>query len=203
MKFGTIGTVGAGSAAQAVAAHAVRAGHRVLLSNSRGPESLCAIADDLGPGASAATFEQAVDADVVLLAVPFGQVPTVGRRLGNWTGRVVLDLTNQFAESNPYRGYADVAPLTGSEWVEQRLPGVTLIKAFNAMFARLMAADPRHAEGTQVVFYAGDDETAKLAFAHMVTGVSFAPVDLGRLREGGALMQLGGPLSGKYFLLQQ
>ncbi|WP_279579321.1 NAD(P)-binding domain-containing protein [Fodinicola feengrottensis] len=67
-------------------------------------------------------------------------------------------MTNQFAQSDPYRGFADVSPLTGSEWVAEQLPGVTLLKAFNAMFASYMAADPRHGEGNQAVFVAGDDE---------------------------------------------
>lgn len=145
---------------------------------------------------------EAAAADLVLLAVPFGAVPAVGRRLGDWTGRVVVDMTNQFARSDPYRGFADVSPLTGSEWVAQQLPGVTLIKAFNAMFATYMAPNPRHQDGNQVVFLAGDDESAKARFTRLLTEFGFAPVDLGALREGGALMQLGGPLSGKHFLFQ-
>ena len=118
-KFKTIGTIGAGAPAQAVAAHAARAGHPVLVSNSRGPSTLGDAVAAIGPGASAATFEEAAAADLVLLAVPFGAVPAVGRRLGDWTGRVVVDMTNQFARSDPYRGFADVSPLTGSEWVAQ------------------------------------------------------------------------------------
>lgn len=202
MEFTTIGTIGAGAAARAVAAHAARAGHPVLLSNTRGPDTLAAAVDAVGPGATAATFEEAVAADLVLLAVPFINVPAVGRRLDDWTGRVVVDMTNQFAEVNPYRGFADVSPLTGSEWVAQQLPGATVLKGFNAMFATFMAPDPRHEEGNQVVFLAGDENEAKQAFARMVAGFGFAPVDLGALREGGALMQLGGALSGKHFLAQ-
>ncbi|MFD7288712.1 NADPH-dependent F420 reductase [Streptomyces sp. NPDC059863] len=202
MRFKSIGAIGAGPPVQAVAAHAVRAGHPVLLSNSRGPDTLRDTAAALGPGASAVEFEEAVAADLVLLAVPFGAVPEVGVRLGDWTGRVVVDMTNQFAEYHPHRGFADVSPLTGSEWVAEQLPGVTLIKAFNAMFAGCMAADPRHSEGNQAVFLAGDDEPAKAAFQELLTGLGFAPIDLGALREGGALMQLRGPLSGKHFLFQ-
>ncbi|KUM99407.1 NADP oxidoreductase [Streptomyces yokosukanensis] len=202
MQFKSIGTIGAGAPVQAVAAHAVRAGHPVLLSNSRGPDTLRDTVAAIGPGASAVEFEEAVTADLVLLAVPFKAVPDVGRRLDDWTGRVVVDMTNQFAAYNPHRGFADVSPLTGSEWVAEQLPGVTLIKAFNAMFADYMAADPRHSEGAQAVFLAGDDEPAKSAFKRTISGLGFAPIDLGALREGGALMQLQGPLSGKHFLFQ-
>jgi predicted dinucleotide-binding enzyme len=111
------------------------AGYPVLVSNSRGPETLGDVVAAIGPGAKAATFDEAAAADLVLLAVPFGTVPKVGRRIPDWTGRVVVDMTNQFAQSDPYRGFADVSPLTGSEWVAEHLPGATVLKAFNAMFA--------------------------------------------------------------------
>lgn len=202
MQFETIGTIGAGPVAQAVATHAVRAGHPVLISNSRGPGTLGETVTAIGPGATAASFEEAVSADVILLAVPFTAVPAVGRRLTDWAGRVVVDMTNQFAQVDPYRGFADVSPLTGSEWVAQHLPGSKIIKAFNAMLATYAAADPRHADGTQAVFFAGDDLPSKTSFTEMVSGFGFAPIDLGGLREGGALMQLGGPLNGKHFLFQ-
>jgi predicted dinucleotide-binding enzyme len=156
----------------------------------------------MGPKVSAATFEEATTADLVLLAVPFVSVPDVGRQLNSWEGRVVVDMTNQFAQFNPYRGFADVSPLTGSEWVAEHLPGATVLKAFNAMFSQYIAADPHHHEGNQTVFFAGDDGAAKASFAETVGGMGFAPVDLGGLREGGKLMQLGGPLSGKHFIFQ-
>lgn len=202
MEFTTIGTIGAGAPARAVAAHAAKAGYPVLLSNSRGPQTLEAAVTAVGPGATAATFEQAAAADLVLLAVPFINVPAVGERLDDWSGRVVVDMTNQFAEANPYRGFADVSPLTGTEWVAQHFPGATVIKAFNAMFSAFIAPDPRHEEGSQVVFFAGDDTEAKAAFARWGEGLGFAPVDLGSLRDGGALMQLGGALNGKHFIQQ-
>lgn len=202
MEFRTIGTIGAGAAARAVSAHLARAGHPVLISNSRGPDTLGDVVDEIGAGASAATFDQATAADLVLLAVPFVAVEAIGRKRDDWSGLVVVDMTNQFAKTNPYRGFADVSPLTGSEWVAQQLPGATVIKAFNAMFATYIAPEPRHSEGRQVVFFAGDDEEAKEAFARMLRTVEFAPVDLGSLREGGALMQLDGALSAKHFIQQ-
>ncbi|WP_331760195.1 NAD(P)-binding domain-containing protein (plasmid) [Streptomyces sp. NBC_01471] len=203
MLFQTIGTIGAGPVARAVARHAAEAGHPVRVSNNHGPDTLDDVIRTIGPGASAVSFDDAVATDIVLLAAPFVAVPAIGRRLDDWTGRVVVDMTNQFAEMNPYRGFAAVSPLTGSEWVAQHLPGATVIKAFNAMFADRTAAEPRHEEGAQVVFFAGDDAPAKADFAELVAGFGFAPIDLGGLREGGGLMQLGGALNGKHFLLQK
>lgn len=202
MTFTTLGTIGAGPAAQAVALRAVKSGHRVVLSNSRSPGTLDEVVAGIGAGTRAGTFEDAISADLVLLAVPFGAVPRVGQRLDNWNGRIVVDMTNQFAEANPYRSFADVAPLTGSEWVARQLPGVTLLKAFNAMFAKYVAAEPHHPDGDQAVFFAGDNEPSKDGFAGLLTDFGFAPVDLGGLREGGALMQLHGALNGKHFLFQ-
>ncbi|MFJ9719255.1 hypothetical protein ACIRPQ_25520 [Streptomyces sp. NPDC101213] len=75
-------------------------------------------------------------------------------------------------------------------------------QGLTTMFATCTAPDPRHRDGNQVVFLAGDDESTKTPFTRLLTESGFAPVGLGALREGGALMQLGGPLSGKHFLLQ-
>jgi 8-hydroxy-5-deazaflavin:NADPH oxidoreductase len=192
--FKTIGTIGAGPIGKAVAAHALKAGHPVLLSNSRGPDTLPDVISGLGNGAEAVTLQEAAKCDLVILAVPFPNVPGVGEAVGDWTGRIVIDATNQYAKSNPYEGRADTGDLTGSEWVAQHLPGATIIKAFNDLNAPYVAAEPRHEDGTQVVFYAGDDAASKQQFAELVTSFGFAPVDLGGLRDGGKLTQLDGPL---------
>jgi hypothetical protein len=200
--FETLGIVGAGTIGRAVAAHAVKAGHRVLISNSRRPATLTAVVGRLGDGAEAVPLAQAATADLVVLAVPFPNVPAVGSAIGDWTGTVVVDATNQFAQSNPYQGRADIGDLTGSEWVAQQVPGATIIKAFNAMYGQYVAADPRHDEGRQIVFFAGDDSARKAEFARLLDSFGFAPVDVGTLREGGKLIQLDGPLNGLNALRQ-
>ncbi len=199
----SLGTIGAGTVAQAVARHALRAGHEVTLSNSRGPDSLRELVDELGPGASTGSVDDASRQPLTLLALPFTSVPELAKVRPDWTGSVVIDATNQFAHANPYSGRADIGELTGSEWVSSHLVGATIIKAFNAMFGQFIAHDPVHAEGQQVVFFAGDDENAKLGFAGFLDTLGFAPVDLGGLREGGRLIQLDGPLNAKHMLLQR
>jgi len=195
------GIIGAGPVAQALARHAVNAGVRVFLSNSRGPESLADVADKLG--AQAVTVRDAARADVVILAIPFLKVPELTDAVPEWSGRVVIDATNQFAQYEPtYAGFVDLGEETGSEWVARHLPGAIIVKAFNAMFASYISADPRHTEGRQVVFFAGDDDAACDDFAELVNRMGFAPVYLGALREGGRLMQLGGPLSGVHVIRQ-
>ncbi|MBZ6104953.1 NADPH-dependent F420 reductase [Streptomyces olivaceus] len=197
-----IGTLGAGAIAQAVARHAVRHGHEVVLSNSRGPASLAPLVEDLGPLASAASPAEAAAADLVVLAVRWTQIPDAVAGLPRLDGTVVVDATNQFASLPPDPVIADLGDLTGSEYVASLLPGARVVKAFNALFVQYIAPDPRHAAGRQVLFLAGDDADAKRTVRDLTSEFGFAPVDLGTLREGGRLIQLGGPLSALHALKQ-
>ncbi|MCM2517064.1 NAD(P)-binding domain-containing protein [Streptomyces griseoincarnatus] len=197
-----IGMLGAGTVAQALARHAILQGHEVVLSNSRGPASLTPLVRELGPLASAGTPAEAAAADLVVLAVGWPRVPEVAASLPRLDGTVVVDATNQFASLPPNPRIADLGDLTGSEYVASLLPGARVVKAFNALFAQYIAADPRHAAGRQVLFLAGDDPDAKRTVERLADSFGFAPVDLGPLREGGRLIQLGGPLSGLHVLKQ-
>jgi predicted dinucleotide-binding enzyme len=190
MNFGTIG---AGTVARAIAGHLVTAGHKVTLSNSRGPDTLLDVVTRLGPLASAGTAGEAAAADMVFLAVRWPQVGDALAGLPEWDGRILVDTTNTFA---------DLEAGTASEFVADRAPGARVIKAFNTLHAQYIAADPRHAEGRQLLFYAGDDEAAKADFHAVADALGFAPVDAGTLREGGRLMQVGGPLSALHALRQ-
>jgi hypothetical protein len=194
--FDNVGFIGSGQLTQALAPHLVAARVPVLVSNSRGPDSVTELVGELGDAAQAVTVDQAVKADVVILALPFVRVPELTEVVPDWTGRIVVDATNQFAEYAPvYRGYVDLGEETGSEWVARHLPGVTIIKAFNAMSTSYLRPDPRHHDGRQVVFYAGDDNAACADFDQLFSKLGFAPVRVDGLRDGGKLMQLGGPLS--------
>lgn len=199
MNFGTIG---AGTIAQALAHHLVTAGHRVMLSNSRGPSTLEGVVANLGPLASAGTVAQAAEADMVFLTVMWPDIPTALADLPPWNGRILVDATNQFARLDPVE-VADLGDQTGSEWVAARAPGSRVIKAFNTLHAAYIAPDPRHPAGRQILFYAGDDAAAKATFRELVESLGFAPVDVGALRDGGRLMQVGGgPLSALHALRQ-
>jgi 8-hydroxy-5-deazaflavin:NADPH oxidoreductase len=201
--FGKIGIIGSGAVGRAVATRALAAGIPVILSNSRGPDTLTEVVDELGARASAGTVAQAADADLVVVAIPFIKVPELASEVPDWSGRVVVDATNQFAQYEPtYSGLVDLGDETGSEWVARHLPGATVIKAFNAMFADYIKADPRHHDGRQVLFFAGDDDAVNAEFAAFGEALGFAPVLLGGLRDGGRLMQLGGPLSALHVVKQ-
>ncbi|MGW3851507.1 NADPH-dependent F420 reductase [Streptomyces fagopyri] len=193
-----IGTIGAGTVAAAFARQALTAGHQVVLSNSRGPASLQQFVTELGRGASAGTREEAAAAEMVLLAVPWPVVPRALDALPAWDGRILIDATNQFASLAPVV-IDDLGDTTGSEFVAELAPGARVVKAFNTLFAEYIAV-PRRAAGRVVLFHAGDDVAAKATVASLADRFGFAPLDVGGLRSGGRLMQLGGSLSAQHLL---
>jgi len=190
----SVGTIGAGNVAQAIAIHAVAAGYQVELSNSRGPESLAELVGRLGANASAGTVAEAARADLVILAVGWDQVPKAVQDVPDWDGRIVIDATNQW--HNGPGTVVDLGDQTGSERNAALMPGARVVKAFNTLYARITAQDPRRTDGRLVVFLAGDDADAKAVVSAFVDSLGFAPVDLGGLRAGRLMQVGGGPLSG-------
>ena len=201
--FTTIGVIGSGPLGEAIAGHVVAAGFRVLSANTRGRMSLAGLVSRLGPNACAATPSMAANADLVILAIPFVRVPELTDVVEDWSGSVVVNATNQFATYEPtYSRYVDLGEETATEWVGRQLPGSIMIKAFNAMSSSYIRPHPYHDEGRQVVFYAGDDGGAGTQFAEFLSLMGFAPVHVGTLRDGGRLMELGGPLNGLHVIDQ-
>ncbi|MTD52646.1 NADP oxidoreductase [Amycolatopsis sp. RM579] len=198
MNFGTIG---AGTIGQGIAGHLVAAGHRVVLSNRRGPDTLSETVARLGPLATAGTVAEAASAEMVFLAVGWPDIPAALADVPSWDGRILVDTSNQIAGST-MEDYVDLGSETGSEFVARHAPGARLVKAFNTLYARYIVPDPRHAEGRQLLFYAGDNTDAKADFRTVAEEIGFAPVDAGSLRDGGRLMQVGGPLSALHALKQ-
>ncbi|WP_030434912.1 NADPH-dependent F420 reductase [Actinoplanes subtropicus] len=193
----TVGTIGAGNVAQAVARRAAAAGHRVVLSNSRGPASLALLVERLGPLASAGTVADAAQADLAVLAVRWHQVPDAVGGFPAWDGRIVIDATNQWKAP----GVAiDLGDQTGSERNAALMPGARVVKAFNTLFSRIVVQDPRRADGNLVVVLAGDDAEAKATVSAFVESMGFAPIDIGDLRTGRLMQVGGGPLVGQHLV---
>jgi len=189
-----IGIIGAGGIGQAFAGHMARAGLEVILSNNHGPESLAATAKKLGGATHAGTREEAAQADVVQLAVPWQQWEAALSGLPPWNGRILIDSTNaiKFPEIRP----ADLKGKTSSEIVASLAPGARVIKAMNTLTTAILASDPREGGGRRVLFLSGDDAAAKKDVRALLEKVGFATINLGGLVEGGKLQQFGGPLSG-------
>ena len=181
-----VGIIGAGRLGQAMARTAQRAGRTVVLANSRGPESLAAVASEVG--ASAGTVGEAAAAGIVVVAVPWDQVPAAVRGL-EWNGRVVIDATNDW-------GADDLNGRTSSELVADLVPGARVVKAGNTLGAAVLGSDPQEAGGRRVIFVSGDDADAKSAVASLFEDAGFAAIDLGALATGGAMQQIHHPLAG-------
>jgi 8-hydroxy-5-deazaflavin:NADPH oxidoreductase len=189
------GMIGAGTVSQAIASHVVKAGYDVVFSNSRGPQTLGAVVDAFGPHASAGTVAEAGAADFVVLAVHWSRVREAAGALPAREGRIVVDATNQWLSVTPTM-VADHLEIGGSELVASLIPGAHVIKAFDNMYGRYIAAEPVTEAGRRILFYAGDNEDSKKLFSPVVEGFGYAPVDLGPLRMGRLMQVDGGPLTG-------
>jgi hypothetical protein len=184
----SVGIIGAGRIGQAMAQIALRAGRQVVIANSRGPESLTPVVQDLGDRVAAGTVEDAAAADVVVLAVMWPDVPQAVDGL-EWEGRIVIDPTNDFDPS-------DLGGRTSSEVVADLVAPARVVKAANTLGAPILDSDPHQAGGHRVIFLSGDDAEAKSVVAPLFEDAGFFVVDLGALREGGRMQQFGAPLSG-------
>jgi predicted dinucleotide-binding enzyme len=188
-----IGIIGAGGIGQAFAGQVVKAGYQIIVSNSRGPESLAGVVSELGPRAKAGTRQEAAQSDVVVLAVQWSQLRAALSDLPAWSGRILIDATNPVVQ--PGFRLADLNGSTSSEIVASLAPGARVVKAANTLPVALLAADPKQVGGRRVLFMSGDDAAAKAEVSAILEKVGFAPIDLGGLASGGKLQQFpGGPL---------
>ena len=191
-----VGFLGAGRLARALGAAWARAGHDVLLTNSRGPETLVDVVDELGARASAGVRADLASCDVVVLAVPWAAVPDAVRGL-EWSRAVVIDPTNNRVGPRP-EDLIDLGGRGSSEVVAELLgPDARIVKAFNHQPIPALVNDlPAPADAPLALFLAGDDVAAKATVATLIRDLGAEPIDTGSLVEGGHLQGTGGPLAG-------
>jgi 8-hydroxy-5-deazaflavin:NADPH oxidoreductase len=194
-----IGLIGAGAVAQAFAQKAVTAGHSVVFSSSREPESLKAVTDPFGGAATAARPREVVDNPVVVLALPWGKVETVLTSLPGWNGQVLIDATNAFTAD--HSALIDLGRTTSSEIVASLAPGARVIKAMNHLYMTNFTVDPVRGNLRRVLFLAGDDPEAKTTAGDLFESFGFAPIDLGSLATGGAIQSVNAPIAGHDFFV--
>ena len=195
-----IGTIGAGALAQAFAKRALKAGHKVTLSNDRGPDSLREIVDQLGPGAAAAPKEAAASCEMVLLAVPWDNVAAALASLPRWKNQILIDGTNPFHGKAGKFTPVNVGNLSTSQLIAALAPGARVVKALNHMIVPNLEAEPVLNGARRVAFVSADDEDAKQRVQTLLETFGYSVIDLGDLRDGGLIQQAGGPLAGRDFL---
>lgn len=188
----TYAIIGSGAIGSALAERFHAASVAAVIANTRGPASLTTITDEVGSTVKAVELKEALQADVVILAVPYDAVPEVSKTVTDWNGRIVVDATNaiDFQAFTP----RDLGGRLSSEIVAEYFPGAMLVKAFNTLPAAVLAADPNKGIGKRVLFLSGNHSEANKQVSNLIATLGFAPCDLGTLNTSGSLQQFGRPL---------
>jgi predicted dinucleotide-binding enzyme len=179
--------IGFGKIGQALAKAFARNGLEVSVATTRDPESFAADAAAIGPTIIPKTLAEAVKADTVFLAVRFESHPDVAKALPSWKGKTIIDAMNAFPALPE-----ELDGLPSSAFVAKAFTGAKFVKGFNHLIAATLATDPVVEGGHRVVFLSSDDEDATAPVAALAKQLGFAPVKLGRLDEGGALVHAHG-----------
>src|SRR5690349_735323 len=181
----TIGLIGAGHIGSQVARLAVKNGYDVVLSNSRGPETLASLVGELGPKARAATPAEAARAgDIVVVTVPLKSYRSVP--VEPLAGKIVIDTNNYYPGRDGHIPELDNESTTTSELLQAHLPTSKVVKAFNHIYAAQLTTDGRPAgsKNRRALVIAGDDAGAKATVARLLDEFGFDTVDAGPLKEG-------------------
>ena len=180
----TVGLIGSGRIGGTVAKLAVAAGYPVVLSNSRGPDTLAELAGELGPLARAGTGQEAAEAgDLVVVTIPlraFASVPA-----GPLTGKVAIDTCNYYPQRDGQIPELDSGALTSSELIQRHLAGSAVVKAFNNIFYKHLEwlSRPSGAPDRSFLPIAGDDPAAKAAVTAFLDSIGHGAVDAGPLAQ--------------------
>ena len=176
--------VGFGAVGQALARAFARKNIKVAVASRRPPEALAPQARAIGPTVVAKSLRDALEADTIILAVPFGEHREVAKALPSWKGKTVIDATNAFGVP-----VEDLDGLPSSAIIAKAFPGAKFVKGFNHLPAGVLAEDPAITGGRRVVFLSSDDESATATVAALAVQLGYAPVSLGKIAEGGQLVQ--------------
>src|ERR1700678_1598652 len=178
--------IGFGKIGQALAHAFARKNIEVTVASRRQPEELAPLARAIGPTVVARSLQDALEADTIILAVPFGEHREIAKALPTWKGKTVIDAMNSFPVPPE-----ELDGLPSSAFVAKSFTGAKVVKGFNHLVAATLATDPIVEGGHRVVFLSSD-EAATAPVADLAKQLGFAPVKLGKFNEGGALVHARG-----------
>jgi predicted dinucleotide-binding enzyme len=184
-NISTIGLIGAGHIGSQLARVAAQHGYRVVLSNSRGPETLADLVAEIGDRASAGTAEEAARAgDVVVVTIPLRNIGTVP--VEPLAGKIVIDTNNYYPQRDGQIAELDDERTTTAELLQRHLPESKVVKAFNHIpSGDLTTANaPKGTPHRRALAIFGDDEDARATVADLIEEFGFDVVDGGPLAEG-------------------
>jgi 8-hydroxy-5-deazaflavin:NADPH oxidoreductase len=180
--------IGFGKIGHALARAFARKGIEVSVATTRDLESFASDAAAIGPTIIPKTLAEAVKADIIFLAVRFESYKDVAKALPTWKGKTIVDATNAYGAPTELLG----GQLSSATVVAQAFTGGKLVKGFNHLGAAVLAQDPAVHGGRRVVFLASDDDSAAGEIGALAEKLGFAPIQLGKLSEGGLLVQTPG-----------
>jgi len=189
-----IGIVGSGNIGANAARVFARAGHKVRIANSRGPESLGSLVAEIGENAEAVDAQDAVDAsDVILIAVPWTKREEALGEIEGWDEKIVIDAMNPYTEDFEIE---DLGSKTSTEFTRALVPGARVVKAFNTIYYKRLATEgkPKGESERLAIPVASDDPAAKHVVMDLIEQIGFDAVDNGDLIEGGRKQQPGSPI---------
>src|SRR3954464_9219989 len=185
MTAKTIGLIGAGHIGSQLARLAVRNGYDVVISNSRGPETLADLVSELGPKARAgAVLDAARAGEIVVVTIPLKNYNTVP--VEPLAGKIVIDTNNYYPQRDGHIPELDNESTTTAELLQAHLPRSKVVKAFNHIYAAALTTDgqPAGTKNRRALVIAGDDQAAKATVTRLLDQFGFDAVDAGPLREG-------------------
>ncbi len=189
-----IGIIGAGKIGGTLARLFAQAGHEVALSNSRGPDTLAELVDEIGHGVRAMTVaDAAAFGDVVVVSIPLHAYRDIP--VNETAGKIVVDTNNYYPNRDGQIPELDDDSTTSTELLQAHLPDARVVKAFNAIMWKHLGGDGRPAgdPARLGIPISGDDDDAKRTVSGLIDQIGFDPIDAGTLADGGRRHQPGAP----------
>ncbi len=188
-----IGIIGAGNIGGNAAKLFAAAGHEIAIANSRGPETLTDLVNEIGKGAKAVTAEEAAKfGEIVFVSVPLGKIGELPA--DGFDGKIVIDSNNYYPDRDGQIAELDSDEKTSSELLAEHLTGAKIVKAFNTIWfehLKTLGNKDLPLENRRAIFVAGDDADAKKTVSNLIEEIGFASYDTGSLSEGGRNQQPG------------
>jgi hypothetical protein len=192
-----ISIVGTGNVGTALARVFARSRVDAMIANTRGPDSFPELAAEVAPTVRATTLDEARQADVLFLAIPFLAAGPFGASQPQWNGKIIVDATNSFMLPNEDEV---LAGRLSTEIVADAFPGAEVVKAFNQLPANVLARQLAAHDGKTVIFIASNFVSASKEISRIAEMLGYSPVELGRVDEGGHLIQARNALVLRHFI---
>ncbi len=200
-----IGIIGAGNIGGNAAKLFAKAGHEIAIANSRSPETLNGLIEEIGENAKAVTVAEAIDfGEMVFVSIPFGKYKELPADA--FDGKIVIDSNNYYPDRDGEYEEIESNKITSSELLAEHLTGAKIVKAFNTIWFEHLKTQGNKGlpmEERRVIFLCGDDAPAKEKVSALIEEIGFAPYDTGSLSDGGKTQAPGSAIYNRDLKLEE